>query len=84
MERKTSAAQLAADLGQKDDLVRNSTGQAYIWHKDKLVAIPEGAVMGVPTRLMPFVSTDLISWPGKIRAAADLILPATEGNKLIK
>ncbi|GED71048.1 protoporphyrinogen oxidase [Brevibacillus reuszeri] len=81
LERKTSAAQLAADLGQKDDLVRNSTGQAYIWHKDKLVAIPEGAVMGVPTRLMPFVSTDLISWPGKIRAAADLILPATEGNK---
>ena len=80
LERKTSAAQLAADLGLKDDLVRNSTGQAYIWHKDKLVAIPEGAVMGVPTRLMPFVSTDLISLSGKIRAAADLVLPATEGN----
>ncbi|MFE1626126.1 protoporphyrinogen oxidase [Brevibacillus reuszeri] len=80
LERKTSAAQLATDLGLKDDLVRNSTGQAYIWHKDKLVAIPEGAVMGVPTKLMPFVSTDLISLSGKIRAAADLILPATEGN----
>lgn len=80
LERKTSAAQLATDLGLQDDLVRNSTGQAYIWHKDKLIAIPEGAVMGVPTKLMPFVSTDLISWPGKIRAAADLVLPATEGD----
>lgn len=76
LERKASAAQLATDLGLSHDLVRNSTGQAYIWHQDRLVPIPEGAVMGVPTKLMPFVTTDLISWPGKIRAAADLFLPA--------
>lgn len=81
LERKTSAGELAADLGLADELVRNSTGQAYIWHKDRLMAIPEGAVMGVPTRLMPFVTTDLISWPGKIRAALDLILPASKGNE---
>jgi len=80
LERKTSAAQLAVDLGLEQDLVRNSTGQAYIWHKERLVPIPEGAVMGVPTKLMPFVTTGLISWPGKIRAAADLLLPATKGN----
>ncbi|MFD2369892.1 protoporphyrinogen oxidase [Brevibacillus sp. GCM10020057] len=80
LERKTSAAQLAADLGLEQDLVRNSTGQAYIWHKERLMPIPEGAVMGVPTKLMPFVTTKLISWPGKLRAAADLILPATVGD----
>lgn len=80
LERKTSAAQLAVDLGLEEQLVRNSTGQAYIWHKDRLMPIPEGAVMGVPTKLMPFVTTDLISWPGKIRAAADLIMPASKGE----
>lgn len=81
LERKTSAAQLASDLGLQQDLVRNAAGQAYIWHRDRLLPIPEGAVMGVPTKLMPFVSTELISWPGKIRAAADLILPASKGDK---
>ncbi|MGM0713235.1 protoporphyrinogen oxidase [Brevibacillus parabrevis] len=80
LERKTSAGELAADLGLAHELVRNSTGQAYIWHKNRLQPIPEGAVMGVPTKLMPFVTTDLISWPGKIRAAADLILPASKGD----
>lgn len=80
LERKTSAAELAKDLGLADDLVRNSTGQAYIWHHDRLKAIPEGAVMGVPTKLMPFVTTDLISWPGKLRAAMDLVLPASKGE----
>ncbi|QRG69386.1 protoporphyrinogen oxidase [Brevibacillus choshinensis] len=80
LERKTSAAQLAKDLGLENDLVRNSTGQAYIWHKDRLMPIPEGAVMGVPTKVMPFVTSELISWPGKIRAAADLFLPASTGD----
>ncbi|MBG9944286.1 protoporphyrinogen oxidase [Brevibacillus formosus] len=80
LERKTSAAELAVDLGLANDLVRNSTGQAYIWHQDRLKAIPEGAVMGVPTKVMPFVTTDLISWPGKLRAALDLVLPASKGG----
>lgn len=80
LERKTSAAELAVDLGLGDDLVRNSTGQAYIWHQDRLKAIPEGAVMGVPTKVMPFVTTDLITWPGKLRAALDLVLPASKGD----
>lgn len=81
LERKTSAAQLARDLGLENELVRNATGQAYIWHRNRLMPIPEGAVMGVPTKLMPFVTTELISWPGKLRAAADLILPASKDDK---
>jgi len=81
LERKASAAQLAKDLGLEDELVRNRTGQSYIYHQNHLVPIPEGAVMGVPTKIMPFVKTELVSWPGKLRAAADLILPASKGNE---
>lgn len=81
LERKASAAQLAKDLGLEGELVRNRTGQSYIYHRDRLVPIPEGAVMGVPTKIMPFVKTELVSWPGKLRAAADLILPASQGNE---
>jgi oxygen-dependent protoporphyrinogen oxidase len=76
LERKASAGQLIHDVGLQDDLVRNATGQAYILHKNRLMPIPEGAVMGIPTKLMPFVTTSLISPLGKLRAALDLVLPA--------
>ena len=85
LERKPSAAQLALDLGLEDQLVRNSTGQSYIWHRGRLEPIPLGAVYGVPTRLQPFLTSRLVSWPGKIRAAADLFLPASraEGDRSV-
>ncbi|WP_029097500.1 protoporphyrinogen oxidase [Brevibacillus thermoruber] len=75
LERKTSASQLITDVGLGDQLVHNHAGQAYIVHKDRLVSIPEGAVMGIPTKLLPFVWTPLVSPLGKLRAAADLVLP---------
>jgi protoporphyrinogen/coproporphyrinogen III oxidase len=37
--------------------------------------IPEGAVMGIPTKVMPFAFTPLFSVFGKGRAALDLVLP---------
>lgn len=75
LERKASAKQLAIDLGLEDQLVRNQTGQAFILKSGSLLPIPEGAVMGVPTRLAPFAFTPLFSLKGKIRAAGDLVLP---------
>lgn len=78
LERKPSAAQLVRDLGLEGNLVRNETGQAYILHHGHLLPIPEGAVMGVPTEILPFATTSLISPIGKIRAAADLILPRSK------
>ena len=75
LERKKSAFELVKDLGLEDQLVRNQTGRAYILHDDELLPIPEGAVMGVPTKVMPFALTPLVSPAGKVRAAADLVLP---------
>ncbi|MBS7530528.1 protoporphyrinogen oxidase [Hazenella sp. IB182353] len=80
LERKPSAKQLAVDLGLEEELVRNETGQAYILHHNKLEPIPDGAVMGVPTKLTPFARTGLISLLGKARAAADLLLPRVKQN----
>ncbi|USG64150.1 protoporphyrinogen oxidase [Brevibacillus ruminantium] len=81
LERKTSAVELIKDVGLGDRLVNNEAGQAYIMHKDRLYSVPEGAVMGVPTQLMPFVKTPLISPMGKLRAAADLFLPGAQGGE---
>lgn len=71
--RKEVMTELASEIGMEDELVRNSTGQSYIYANKKLSALPKGAVLGVPTEPGPFLSTDLVSVPGKIEAGKDLI-----------
>lgn len=48
---------------------------SFILRRGRLHALPEASVMGIPTRLMPLATTSLFSWPGKVRMAADLVLP---------
>ncbi|WP_078381535.1 protoporphyrinogen oxidase [Sutcliffiella halmapala] len=80
LERKVSAAQLIKEVGLENHLTNNATGQAHILLKGQLYPMPEGAVMGIPTKLSPFVTTGLFSTMGKMRAAADLVLPASGNN----
>ncbi len=80
LARKESAARLVKEVGMEDQLVPNSTGQAFVLNNDQLYPIPGGAVMGIPTELTPFVSTKLFSLRGKARAAGDLVLPRREDN----
>ncbi|OUM87056.1 MAG: protoporphyrinogen oxidase [Bacillus thermozeamaize] len=76
LARKKAGPQLIAELGLEHETVRNQTGQSYILHHNRLFPIPEGAVMGIPTRLTPFAATPVISPLGKMRALlGDLLLP---------
>lgn len=70
--RKMAMTDLVNDLGLGDTLVSNATGQAYVYHKNRIHPIPGGSIMGVPTKMGPFVTSSLISWPGKIRAGLDI------------
>ncbi|MBM6617185.1 protoporphyrinogen oxidase [Bacillus suaedaesalsae] len=83
LQRKVSAGQLAEDLGIADHLVNNATGQAYVLVGRELHPIPVGAVMGIPTKISPFITTGLFTPLGKLRAAADFILPrgSQEGDQ---
>ncbi|MFB5663205.1 protoporphyrinogen oxidase [Alteribacillus sp. HJP-4] len=75
LARKESAARLAKEVGLEDQLLSNSAGQAYVLKGKKLYPIPSGAIMGIPTEWTPFLKTGLFSSAGKLRAAADLVLP---------
>ncbi|WP_342508778.1 protoporphyrinogen oxidase [Sporosarcina sp. FSL K6-2383] len=81
--RKKSVGLLAEDLGIEDQLVKNATGQAYVFVNGVLHPIPGGSVMGIPTEITPFLKTGLFSWAGKIRAAGDFVLPrsAIQGDQ---
>lgn len=76
--RKKSVGLLAEDLGIEDQLVKNATGQAYVFVNGVLHPIPGGSVMGIPTEITPFLKTGLFSWAGKIRAAGDFVLPRSD------
>jgi len=78
LERKTSAARLAKEVGLGDELVNNATGKSYVLVNDKLHGIPSGSMMGIPTQVTPFVISGLFSPLGKLRAGFDFILPRSK------
>ncbi|MDP4163867.1 MAG: protoporphyrinogen oxidase, partial [Bacillota bacterium] len=73
--RKKSALKLIEEVGLKDKVIANTTGKSYILVKGKLYTMPEGSFMGIPTQVGPFVFSRLFSPMGKLRAAADFLLP---------
>jgi protoporphyrinogen/coproporphyrinogen III oxidase len=81
LARKVSMSRLAKEVGMEDQLIHNSTGKSYVLVNDVLHSMPGGSIMGVPTEVGPFIKTNLFSIPGKIRAAADFILPRSPGGK---
>jgi oxygen-dependent protoporphyrinogen oxidase len=70
---KPQASALARELGLGDALVgtNEATRRYYIAWDGRLHVVPEGLVLGVPTRLSALAGTRLFSWPGKVRMALE-------------
>lgn len=77
LAQKPDALQLCRELGLGDRLQPTNPEQrtVFVLHRGKLHALPDGMVLGVPTRLLPLARTSLFTWPGKLRMALDLVLP---------
>jgi protoporphyrinogen/coproporphyrinogen III oxidase len=75
---KPQATALAQALGLGGSIVGTSAANRryYVAWQDELHAVPEGLVLGVPTRLGPLVRTRLFSWRGKARMAIEPFVPA--------
>jgi len=43
--------------------------------------MPDGVMLIIPTKIMPFVRSSLISWPGKLRMGMDALIPARRDNR---
>jgi len=69
--------QLCHDAGLGDDLIPSNDLQrkVYVLRKGRLVEFPTGFRLTVPTELMPFVLSPLISPLGKLRMLGDLVIP---------
>lgn len=67
---------LAREVGLGEQLVAPSQGSAAVWWGG-LHPIPEGLVLGMPTGVVALARSRLLTWPGKLRAAIEPLLPRT-------
>jgi oxygen-dependent protoporphyrinogen oxidase len=71
---------LARELGLGEELVgTRGMRRVYVRHRGRLVPIPEGLGLVLPTRALPFARTRLFSAPEKVRMTKDLVWPRTLG-----
>jgi oxygen-dependent protoporphyrinogen oxidase len=75
---KPLASALATELGLGSALIgtNENARRYYIAWAGRLHAVPEGLVLGVPTRLGALAKTDLFSWRGKLRMALEPLVAA--------
>ena len=45
----------------------------YVRRKGRLMPLPDGLMLMVPTRILPMVTTRLVSWPTKIRMGLECL-----------
>lgn len=80
--QKPWATELATELGIRDQLIgtNDEKRKTFVLVKGKLTPLPDGVMLIIPTKIMPFALSPLISWPGKIRMGMDLFIPPFKGK----
>jgi len=53
----------------------DSRKKTLILKNGRLYPMPDGVMQFAPTKFLPFATTGLFSWPGKLRAGMDLFVP---------
>jgi oxygen-dependent protoporphyrinogen oxidase len=77
ISQKPWAADLCRELGIGDELIgtNDERRKTFVLNHGRLTPLPDGVMLIVPTRITPFVTSTLISWPGKIRMGMDFFIP---------
>jgi oxygen-dependent protoporphyrinogen oxidase len=76
LTQKPEAIKLCEELGIGGRLVPTKPPRlAFIQRDGRLHPLPASSVLGIPTRVGPFVRTALFSWAGKLRMGAEVFVP---------
>ena len=77
ISEKPEAVALAKRLGLESRLIQTNAAhrRSFIVRDGRLRPVPEGFQLLAPSRIWPFLTTDIFSLAGKVRMAADLVLP---------
>src|SRR5215218_1789078 len=77
ISEKPAALELAKRLRLAHRLVETNERhrRSFVVRGGRLRPTPEGFQLLAPSRLLPFLTTDIFTWRGKARMALDLLLP---------
>ncbi len=77
LAQKPWGLELCRRLGLADRVIGTNPDhrRTFVFSEGRLRELPEGLVMGLPTRLGPFFRSGLLSWPGKLRLVAEPVVP---------
>ncbi|MCM3901893.1 MAG: protoporphyrinogen oxidase [Pyrinomonadaceae bacterium] len=85
ISEKPEALDLVNRLGLESQLIETNSEhrRSFIVRNGRLRPVPEGFHLLGPSRLWPFITSDIFSWTGKARMALDLLLPRGNTNQNI-
>ena len=87
LSEKPWAADLCRAVGLGNQLIGSNDAErkTYILVRERLVAIPDGLMFMVPTKILPSMLSPLFSWKTKVRMAAELFQRphAQEGDESV-
>lgn len=77
ISEKPAALELAKRLGLADRIIQTNEQhrRSFVVSGGRLRPTPEGFQLLAPSRMLPFLTTDIFTWRGKARMALDLVLP---------
>jgi oxygen-dependent protoporphyrinogen oxidase len=77
LTEKPWASQLCKELGIDGSLIGSNDHlrKTYIVAKNRLIAMPDGLMFMVPTKIVPTALSPLFSWGTKLRMAGELLHP---------
>ncbi|MBI5971412.1 MAG: protoporphyrinogen oxidase [Deltaproteobacteria bacterium] len=83
LSEKPWALALCKRLGLEDELLgtNEEKRKTFVLSNGRLHVLPEGVILMVPTKLLPFAASSLISIPGKIRMAMEFFIPKKKDDK---
>ncbi|MCA1621141.1 MAG: protoporphyrinogen oxidase [Acidobacteria bacterium] len=81
ISEKPEALALAKRIGLGPRLVETNEQhrRSFVVRGGRLRPTPEGFQLLAPSRMLPFLTTDIFTWRGKARMALDLLLPRRRG-----
>lgn len=81
--QKPWAMQLARELGLEERILgtNDHLRKTYVLNRGKPTPLPDGVLMIVPTRFLPFALSPLISPLGKLRMGLDFFIPAKRDDE---
>ncbi|TAK36741.1 MAG: protoporphyrinogen oxidase, partial [Lysobacteraceae bacterium] len=74
---RPAALELCREIGLGPEVVApRGPESVLVWHRDRLLPVPPGAGMGMPTRFVPFLRSPLFTPLQKVRAGIEVVVPS--------